>query len=74
MKTELTGLIRFRPQKRWFKAPLLVVQVQLRTFGYEFGPAGLDMGRDVDHTWWRDAKIEDVLVLNVARDLELKNV
>lgn len=57
----VTGLTRYRPHKRWFKAPLLVLQVEIREHGhYVVFNSGHPTTEDVDHTFWRDAMVEDV--------------
>lgn len=59
-KTELTGRRRFRPQRQWFKAPLMVLQVEERRTGTEYSLHGT--WRDYDLTVWRDATLADLTV------------
>lgn len=58
IRDNLTGRKRVRSQKRLLRAPVLVLQVEVRTAGYEVDSQG--GGRDLDFTWWRDARIEDI--------------
>src|SRR5690349_2607285 len=58
LKDSLTGNRRVRCQKRLFRAPVLVLQVEVRTSGYEVDGHG--GGRDLNFVWWRDAQVEDI--------------
>lgn len=58
VKDKLTGRRRVRSEKRLFRAPVLVLQVEVQTAGYEVDSHG--GGRDLEFTWWRDARIEDI--------------
>lgn len=58
LKTELTGRTRARAVSRWFKRPLLILQVEVWTHGYEVLDAA-GSGHDVDRLDWRDARVED---------------
>lgn len=54
----LTGRRRYRIQRRWFRAPLLVLQVEERRCGYTDDAHGL--GRRYSSIQWRDARVEDL--------------
>ena len=54
-----TGAKRHRVEMRWFRSPLVVLQVEVNAKGYEAAhPYGL--GYDVDYCYWRDARIQDI--------------
>ena len=55
-----TGAKRHRVETRWFRAPLVVLQVELHAKGYSFDGPYAGMGRDVDYKYWRDAQVEDI--------------
>lgn len=56
--TKLTGRIRYRYQGRWFKPPLLVLQVEEE---YDEGPpSAYGMPTYLAGVHWRDARIEDL--------------
>ena len=56
MSETLTGNTRCRIQKRLFREPLLVLQVEVRREGYDPDScAGY-----YDYTVWRDTKVEDL--------------
>lgn len=58
MVTEtLTGRTRVRPLKRWFRAPLLIMQVEVHRKGTIVDSRGESDA--VDFTEWRDAVVED---------------
>jgi uncharacterized protein YcaQ len=59
VKVELTGKTRARAISRWFRRPLLVLQIEVRTHGYEVLDA-MGNGHDVDRLDWRDARVEDL--------------
>lgn len=59
-----TGNFRHRPQPRLFRKPLAVLQIEIRARGYEID-SDL-MGRDVDHTYWRDATFEDLSAMRLT--------
>ena len=58
MKSVLTGNTRFRAETRWFKPPLVVLQLEMR---------GNHPDHDVYHlwaeecTWWVDAEPQQVM-------------
>jgi hypothetical protein len=59
VKHTKTGAERYRVEARWFRSPLLVLQVEIHAKGYEpSNPYGF--GHDVDHCYWRDAQIQDI--------------
>lgn len=58
MSETLTGNTRCRIQKRLFREPLLVLQVEVRREGYDSDPDGC--GGYYDYTAWRDARVEDL--------------
>lgn len=53
-KFGLTGKKRYRLQKRWFRAPLLVLQVQEDGFWYGYNGAVERLPK------WRDAQLQDL--------------
>ena len=56
MSETLAGNTRCRIQKRLFREPLLVLQVEVRREGYD-----PDSCADYyDYTVWRDTKVEDL--------------
>ena len=59
MATTLTGNTRCRVQKRLFKKPLLVLQVEVRHQGYNYGDDSSQSGH-YDYLGWRDACTEDL--------------
>jgi hypothetical protein len=63
--SKLTGNTRYRAQIRWFRPPLIVLQVEFHRKGYEMcNQYDLDYGgRDVDVYEWRDAKLEDLKMI-----------
>lgn len=61
IQTTYTGKRRVRIQKRLFRQPLLVLQVEVHEKGYDFDPAGDTY--DVDYKYWRDAEVTDVNLL-----------
>ena len=61
---KLTGNTRYRIQIRWFRSPLIVLQVQVHKKGYELTDSYPGSVIDVDEYVWRDAKLED-LKMNV---------
>lgn len=58
-KTQLTGAVRYRAQTRFFRSPLLVLQVEERSYGTFTGSDGEESPK-FDTTYWRDAKTEDI--------------
>ena len=58
MSETLTGNTRCRSQKRLFREPLLVLQVEVRREGYDSDPDGC--AGYYDYTAWRDARVEDL--------------
>jgi hypothetical protein len=56
-----TGAKRHRVETRWFRKPLVVLQVEVHAKGYDPG-FGLPypMGTDVDYHYWRDAQVQDI--------------
>jgi len=62
--TKLTGNTRYRIETRWFKQPLVVLQVEIHRIGYETLDAyGYYETRDVDEYVWRDARLQDLKVM-----------
>ncbi len=53
-----TGRRRYRLEDRVFRAPLLVLQVEIREQGYR--PCHTGYGDDIDRCFWRDATLEDI--------------
>ena len=61
---KLTGNTRYRIETRWFKEPLVVLQVEVHRKGYETLDAyGYYETRDVDECIWRDARLQDLKVM-----------
>lgn len=61
MTHTLTGKRRHRLYKPWFRAPVLVLQVEMRVTGVEWRYSPYDVDRvEVDNTFWRDATAEDL--------------
>ena len=58
MSETFTGNTRCRIQKRLFREPLLVLQVEVRREGYD--PDSDSCGGYYDYTVWRDTKVEDL--------------
>ena len=58
MSETLTGNTRCRIQKRLFREPLLVLQVEVRREGYDPDPDSC--GGYYGYTVWRDTKVEDL--------------
>ena len=50
-----TGAKRHRIETRWFRKPLVVLQIEWHAKGYS-----VDMEYDVDYKYWRDAQVEDI--------------
>ena len=64
ISVQLTGNTRYRIQTRWFKEPLVVLQVEFHRKGYETLDAyGYYETRDVDEYVWRDARLQDLKVM-----------
>jgi hypothetical protein len=57
---QLTGKTRYRVETRWFKKPLLVVQVEIHRKGSEVTDSYGNWTLDFDDYIWRDAKLEDL--------------
>ena len=57
---QLTGKTRYRVETRWFKNPLLVVQVEVHRKGSEVTDSHGNWTLDFDDYIWRDAKLEDL--------------
>jgi hypothetical protein len=58
-----TGAKRHRVETRWFRKPLVVLQVEVHAKGFDLftRPYGMqDVGQDVDHRYWRDAQVQDI--------------
>jgi len=64
---QLTGKTRYRVETRWFKKPLLVVQVELHRKGSEITDSHGNWSMEFDDYIWRDARLED---LKIARGQE----
>ena len=67
----LTGKIRYRTQRRWTKI-LLVLQVEVEEASHtvEVGADSYGGGREVvvpSRYYWKDASVEDMLVLASTR-------
>lgn len=61
--TQLTGKTRYRIEERWFKKPLIVLQVQ---YEYKYQIEHLVLGvQTKTSTDWRDALLEDLTELEL---------
>jgi hypothetical protein len=57
----LTGRTRFRAQRRLFRSPVLVLQVEWHEWGTHYSPDPGDIhGTDVNRVYWTDARVEDM--------------
>jgi hypothetical protein len=54
-----TGAKRYRVEPRWFRTPLVVLQVEVHAEGYEVTDS-YGGGMDVNHCYWRDAQVQDI--------------
>lgn len=60
----LTGETQYRLQRRWFGAPVVVLQVAVREVGPYHSPDPHDhCVRDIDRVYWRDAMVQDLVHL-----------
>ena len=57
---QLTGKARYRVHTRWFKPPLIVMQVEVHRKGHEVMDSYGGMSQDFDDYIWRDARLEDL--------------
>jgi hypothetical protein len=57
---KLTGKSRYRIETRWFKKPLVVMQVQLHRKGSEPIDSYGNWSMEFDDYVWRDAQLEDL--------------
>jgi hypothetical protein len=57
---QLTGKARYRVHTRWFKPPLIVMQVEIHRKGYELTDSYGGTTQDFDDYIWRDARLEDL--------------
>ena len=60
MSETLTGNTRCRIQKRLFREPLLVLQVEVRRKGCDPDSDSDSCAGYYDYTDWRDIKVEDL--------------
>lgn len=57
---KLTGNTRLRLHKRWFREPLLVLQVEVYRTGTMLENYGSSVGsEDFNVTFWRDLRVTD---------------
>lgn len=57
----LTGRRRYRALNRWFRSPLLVLEVEENViFGSRYDPIDGDNLPGGSYTHWRDAKVDDL--------------
>lgn len=54
-----TGAKRHRVETRWFRKPLVVLQVEMHAKGHSY-TAYLGLGHNIDYKYWRDAQVEDI--------------
>ena len=57
---KLTGKSRYRIETRWFKKPLIVVQVEVHRKGSEPTDSYGNWSIEFDDYIWRDARLEDL--------------
>ena len=57
---QLTGKTRYRIETRWFRKPLIVVQVEVHKKGSEVMDANGGRTLDFDEHIWCDARLEDL--------------
>jgi hypothetical protein len=64
IKRTLTGYRRYRVQTYWLRKPLVVLQVEVNDKGYYIDNAGGCIDTvDVDKTFYIDARVEDITLL-----------
>lgn len=68
MVTEMpTGVFRYRPLRRWFQQePLLILQIEIRVKGYK--PDCHGTGQNLDYKVFRDARVEDLILIQDAME------
>lgn len=59
MINKLTGRKRYRVQHRFFKKPLVILQLEVEGFVPEYSPNGID---GEIRKWWIDAAPEQVMM------------
>ena len=58
-ENEPTGRIRYRVLHRWFRNPLMILQIEIS--GRNIYPCGPSI--EIEHiTFWRDARPQDILI------------
>jgi hypothetical protein len=61
IEEELTGRTGYRIQKRFLRPTLVVLQVEVRQYGYYMvNSGGRVESEDVDRTYYRDATVQDI--------------
>ena len=55
-----TGATRHRVETRWFRKPLVVLQIEVHAKGNEVLDHPYYTVKDVDHRYWRDAQVQDI--------------
>lgn len=59
LRNKLTGRRRHRIESRWFKSPLLVLQIEVKGFVPEYTPRSIE---GEIRTWWVDAPPEHLML------------
>jgi hypothetical protein len=59
-----TGKVRYRSEKRWLKPEVLVLQVQV--ICGDGPPDSNGMPEYLSATYWRDARVQDLVVILTA--------
>lgn len=67
VEIKLTGRTRVRPLSRWFRSPVLIMQVEEQRKGYVLD--GWGGTNHVDCVEWRDARVEDFVSPYAIGDL-----
>ena len=65
---KLTGNTRYRMHHRWFRRPLLVLQVEVEILEHVTGSSLFDWA-----TRWKDATFETLQVLELNKSLQEKD-
>lgn len=61
-----TGKIRYRLQSRWFRAPLVILQMEVLKEEYDWRP-GQGWSWKTQSIWFRDTTLEDLTTLDLEK-------